>query len=404
MTPAIIADSIVNICGAAGLGIAMLTLYRRDPKNPLTTRFLVALGLITLLFFMRGIAWWSGSVAIDRLSVIPAAFVPLGALIVTEGMTRRHAPQAAKIVIAFGGVLLGLGGALGLETFEVPYGLALSVFQLGSIAFCAFLLVSRDRASLSESENLSIGRLATGTLVALPFILTDFRILFPDIPVRLGALGALLVITAILTTGGGAETTRQNLLLSGLRIVSGLLLGIAAAWMSPDVSPAQVVRFGVVAVCGVLTIGLLVDTLRSVFESRAPGILNSLARSGARTRDDFIAELARHPIFAGARRYREPQLATYDPSVLRGFLSTRPILRRADAPWGVAPSDPAAERMASLMTANSATHVLVLSSDPIDLIALAVPVISADPATETALAMVHRLLALTPEQIAGNQT
>jgi hypothetical protein len=35
--------------------------------------------------------------------------------------------------------------------------------------------------------------------------------------------------------------------------------------------------------------------------------------------------------------------------------------------------------------------------DPVDRILLAVPVISADPATETALALLRRLLALTPE-------
>ena len=40
--------------------------------------------------------------------------------------------------------------------------------------------------------------------------------------------------------------------------------------------------------------------------------------------------------------------------------------------------------MVSLMTANSASHLIVLSHDPVDLIALAVPVTSADPATETA--------------------
>ena len=51
----------------------------------------------------------------------------------------------------------------------------------------------------------------------------------------------------------------------------------------------------------------------------------------------------------------------------------------------------------SLMKANNATHVVILSHDPVDLLVLAVPVISADPATETALALVRRLLALTPE-------
>jgi hypothetical protein len=39
----------------------------------------------------------------------------------------------------------------------------------------------------------------------------------------------------------------------------------------------------------------------------------------------------------------------------------------------------------------------VLSHDPLDLIVLAVPVTAADPATETALALVRRLLASAPE-------
>jgi hypothetical protein len=72
-------------------------------------------------------------------------------------------------------------------------------------------------------------------------------------------------------------------------------------------------------------------------------------------------------------------------------------LRRSEAPWGLILSDPAVERAASLMVANSATHLVIISHDPVDLIVLAVPVISTDPATETALALVRRLLALTPE-------
>ena len=148
---------------------------------------------------------------------------------------------------------------------------------------------------------------------------------------------------------------------------------------------------------GVLTIGLMTDALRALFESQEPGVLNSIAASAAATRDALIAELAHHPIFESARRYREAELAAYDPPLLREFLSTRRVLRRSEAPWGMAPSDPAAERAVSLMSANSATHVIVLSQDPVDLIVLAVPVTSADPATETALALVRRLLALTPE-------
>jgi hypothetical protein len=397
MTSGVIADSIVNLCGAIGLTVAMVTLHRRDARSPLTRRLLLALGVIATLFFVRGAAWWSGNALLDRISLIPAALIPLGALIVTEGILRRHAPRQVKIVIVLGGIGLGLGGALGLERFATLYFVLLSLFQLAGFATCGWLLAMRDRTTLMASENRSIGRLAVGALIVIPFIATDFQVLAPDIPVRLGALGALLVVTAILIAGGGAETRRQALLMTALRLSSSALLGAAAAFVSPDVDGAQIMRFGAIAVSGVLTIGLMVDALRAYFESQVPGVLDSVAASPARTRDQLIAELARHPIFESARRYRENELAAYDPPMLRDFLSTRRVLRRAEAPWGLPSSDPAVERAVSLMAANSATHLIILSHDPIDVIVLAVPVISADPATETALALVRRLLALTPE-------
>jgi hypothetical protein len=397
MTSGVIADSIVNLCGAIGLTVAMVTLHRRDARSPLTRRLLLALGVIATLFFVRGAAWWSGNALLDRISLIPAALIPLGALIVTEGILRRHAPRQVKIVIVLGGIGLGLGGALGLERFATLYFVLLSLFQLAGFATCGWLLAMRDRTTLMASENRSIGRLAVGALIVIPFIATDFQVLAPDIPVRLGALGALLVVTAILIAGGGAETRRQALLMTALRLTSSALLGAAAAFVSPDVDAAQIMRFGAIAISGVLTIGLMVDALRAYFESQVPGVLDSVAASPARTRDQLIAELARHPIFESARRYRENELAAYDPPMLRDFLSTRRVLRRAEAPWGPTSSDPAVERAVSLMAANSATHLIILSHDPIDVIVLAVPVISADPATETALALVRRLLALTPE-------
>jgi hypothetical protein len=397
MTASVIADSIVNLCGAIGLCVAMLALYRRDPKSPLTWRLLFMLGVAVALFFLRGVAWWSGSASLDRLSLIPAALVPLGAVIVTEGMLRRHAPRAVKRAAVFGAVLLGLGGALGLGDFATPYSIALSLFQLAGFATCAWLLASRDRGTLLASENRSIGRLAVGALLVIPFVITDFQALAPDIPVRLGALGALLVVTAVLIATGNTETRRQGILMTTLRLASAALLGAAAACVSSDVDLAQIMRFCAIAIAGVLTIGLMTDTLRAYFEQQVPGVLDSVAASPAATRGQLMLELARHPIFESARRFRESDLAAYDPPRLRDFLVTRRVLRRSEAPFGLAPTDPAVERMMSLMAANSATHVMILSHDPVDLVVLAVPVIAADPATETALALLRRLLALTPD-------
>jgi hypothetical protein len=383
MSPSVAADAVVNLSAAFGILTAMVALARRDPRGPLTRRLMFVLGVAAVLFLLRGIAWWSGSGWLDRLSLLPAASVPLGALVLTEGMLRRHAPRMVKFAGLAGAIVLGLLGMFGPDDLDSVYSIALSSFQLLGLATCAWLLARRDRTTLSPSENRGIIRLAVGALIVMPFIVTDFRVLVPDIPVRLGALGALLVVTAVVIAGGGAQTRRQEIMLSAVRLSSA-------------VDAAQVMRFCAVAMSGVLTIGLLTDTLRAFFEAREPGVLSSVASSVARSRAQLLAELARHPMFESAQRLSEHQLAGYDPPVLRDFLSARRVLRRSEAPWGLASSDPAVERMASLMTAHGATHVIILSHDPIDLIVIAVPVIFADPATETALGLVRRLLALTP--------
>ena len=50
--PGLVADSIVDLCGALGLAVAMVTLRRRDPRGALTKRFLVAMGLVAALFLL----------------------------------------------------------------------------------------------------------------------------------------------------------------------------------------------------------------------------------------------------------------------------------------------------------------------------------------------------------------
>jgi cytochrome c oxidase assembly factor CtaG len=65
MTASVIADSIVNLCGAIGLCVAIFALHRRDPKSPLTRRLLFMLGVVAVLFFVRGIAWWTGNVFLE---------------------------------------------------------------------------------------------------------------------------------------------------------------------------------------------------------------------------------------------------------------------------------------------------------------------------------------------------
>lgn len=396
--PALVADSIVDICGALGLAVAMLTLRRRDPRGALTTRFLVAMGLVAALFLLRGLSWWSGSVVLERLALACAAMFPLGALIVTEGMLRRHAPRAGKIAVLAGSGLLVLGSLIGLADHPWAYDLALAGFQFLTVAFCGALLFRRDPASLTEGENTSVWRLGLCAFLILPFALSDFRGLLPDMPVRLGGVGALLLVSIVLVTGGAAPTRRQGFYLLGLRVIAASLLGVAAAHVTPGADLAHGVRLCTVVIAGVLAIALAVDALSSAFDAAAPGVLGSLARSRAETREALIAQLAGHPLFSNAHRLSEAELADYDPAILKPALREIGVLHASGRSWPWPPADPAAERLAALMAAHSASHLLVLGEEPLDLLLVTVPVVSADPATETALVLVRRLLASAPSK------
>ena len=103
--------------------------------------------------------------------------------------------------------------------------------------------------------------------------------------------------------GSGTETRRQGILMTALRLLSSALLGAAAACVAADIDAAQVMRFCAISIAGVLTIGLMTDTLRAVFESQVPGVLNSVAASAARTRDEWEA------VFAGTDSCVEPVLS-----------------------------------------------------------------------------------------------
>ena len=62
-----------------------------------------------------------------------------------------------------------------MESYTTPYAILLALFQLAGFGTCAWLLATRDRSTLLASENRSIGRLAAGALIVIPFIVTPPR-------------------------------------------------------------------------------------------------------------------------------------------------------------------------------------------------------------------------------------
>ena len=152
---------------------------------------------------------------------------------------------------------------------------------------------------------------------------------------------------------------------------------------------ALAVTLGVSLMSGTL---VLTDTMQQTFNNlqiKAPFLI----ADGHHRYETALNYRNEHPENPAAQYVMMTFVNMYSPGLK--ILATHRVLRRSEAPWSHLPTDPAVERMVSLMAANSATHVVILSDDPIDLLVLAVPVISADPATETAIALVQRILVMT---------
>jgi hypothetical protein len=392
MSNILLADSIVNACGAVGLAATLITLRRRDPRGEATRIVRVALLVVIALLGARAIAWWSGSFLFESLSVAIAALLPLGALLITESFLRRHAPPALKAVVSLAAMTLMLFALLGFAASSLVL-VSLALAQVFAFLACAWLILSRDQASLTAAENDALNRLALAAIIIVPFLLTDFRSLMPDVPVRLGGVAALLAGFLMLHSAGGAESARQTAALLFARVGGGAILGLVLAAMAGETDSLAYLRFAVVTMAGVFAIAMAVEALRQGFDRTSPGVLGALATIDGGGCGDMIEKLHAHPVFTSMQELSPDGLAPFDPDLLMGFFDDNPVSRLADFPWGRDATNPAAERVRSLLLTHEATHLLVLQAKPLRLVSLSLPPALADPATETAIALARRILA-----------
>jgi hypothetical protein len=143
------------------------------------------------------------------------------------------------------------------------------------------VLFRRDPASLTEAENTGVWRLGFCAFLILPFALSDFRGLMPDMPVRLGGVGALLLVSIVLVTG--APRRRGGRASSCLACAPPRpAAGRCCRARHAGADLAHGIRLCAVALAGVLAIALAVDALSSSFDAAAPGVLGSLAARAPR--------------------------------------------------------------------------------------------------------------------------
>jgi hypothetical protein len=392
LEPALAADGLVNLFGAGGVLVVANEARRSDPHGPVTRRVVAALHLVAVLFVVRVAAWFTGNSVLGTLEHILASAAPLCSLIVAEGLLRRHAPRWLKIVLVVGPMALLL-----MEiTPMVPriFGSALLlVTVLGGYCAVAALLWLRDVNSLTAVENMTVRRLLLAVVVLAPSIMTDFRSLWPDIHVRMGAVGALLVLYLGLGSGNLYVPLRARMLSLGMFLLIAALFGFEYAAVGHHGSD-DILRSTTVGFSGLLFAALFSEARGASLERNRPAepIID------AKTIETFTERLAAHPLLGGSRVLSGAVLDDVrDPSFIN-LLADERVLRRSAKPWGRSTTDDGVERAISLMTAYDATHLALLTSRPLRVIAVQLPGIAVDERTDSEIELVRLVGALAYAQ------
>lgn len=384
------ADLFLSSAGLIGLTIVHGALQRGRPDDPLTRRFVFALRVAMMLFAGRALIVLTGGAWFRSIVLLAAALIPLAAVIVAEGLLRRHAPVWVKWVIGTGTVGFSLTAFWYGTALDPARLMSLLTFQVVGFAIAGSMIATRDRDSLNMAENESAGRLGWSLVVLVPLAASDFLLEFIRLPVQMSAIGVLVMCWAALGLARGTASHRAGFAPIVIALIVGALTGgLIAAMAGAD-------RDGVilgVAICtsAMLVLGLWSETRASHTSAQSAGLIAHMARAPLDNPLAFLRGLQAHPMVAGAVVITPADLSGFDPAALIRIFAASPVLRKSDPP---ALDPKAADHIIHLFTRFGATHILDLGQEPRQLLALAMPALQSSPSTEVELDAVQRMAAL----------
>lgn len=386
----IITQLFLSCAALVGLFVLQSVLARRDPWDPINRRFLFGLRITMVLFVGRVLMIVTGIDAFRILILFAAAIIPLAVLILTEGLLRRHAPPLIKIVIGGGALLFALSSLWYSDSIDPPRLFALLGFQLLGFLLSGWLVLTREKVSLSSRENEMVVRLGLSLILFIPLSVGDFLLLYINLPIQFSALGVLILCWLAVGLGRvhiGHKATLTNL---AVMIVAAVIVGGMIAFF------AELGRNGyLLTIAAIMTtlfvVAILNDARALRLEEQSLGLLYHLA--DAKTDDPmiFLQELQDHPLVEGAVVINTQDLADLQDDVLDLIFDHAPVLRRTAPPQLGHVAD---DHIAYLFERYSATHVMLAMHAPRTLVALSMPSLSASPSAELELMVVQRMSAL----------
>lgn len=385
-----IGNLFLSLAALAGLLILQSVISARDPWAPLNRRFILGLRVMAMLFAGRALLILTGLDFFRFFVLLGATLIPLSVVLLAEGLLRRHAPQWVKLYIGVGTVAFAVLSLWWSNSIDPARLWGLLAFQLSGFFIGGWLVLSRDKASLSVAENQTVERLALSLVLLVPLASADFLMEYLGLPAQISPLGVLFLCWLAVSLGR-SQVQHRAPLVSFLAIVIGAgLSGFVVARMV-GMDKDQTILTLAVILAAVLVAVLFIEaqTLRSDEQSQT--LLRHLADDRSNDAIGFLRGLQAHPLVEGAALIDAGQLAELDGQVLRRIFEVRPVLRRADPPFT---DGTEGDHIAHLFGMFDASHILLSDDTPLTLVALSMPALTTSPRAELELAAVQRMARL----------
>lgn len=378
----VLTDLYLSFSALIGLAILHGTLRARAADDLLVRRLVFGLRVSMMIFAGRILVVLTGGMWFRFIVLLAAALVPLAAVIVAEGLLRRHAPPWAKWMVGGGAAIFGLSAFWFGGDIDPARLIGLLMFQVFGFGVAGWMIATRDRASLSAGENRMAVRLGFSLVLLVPLAAADFLMVLIHLPVQISAIGVLALCWLALSLSRAQDSHRRSFAALTIMIVASLGTGALIGTI------AGVGQGGVVVIVAIVLALVLVLAIAAAARAQSAHLVAYMAQAGQDEPLAFLLGLQTHPLVDTAVAVDGTSL---DEAVLARIFAVSPVLAKGDLP---ALGAKAEDHMAHLFGRYDATHILDCGSTPRQLVALSMPALQTSRQAQIELCAVQRMAAL----------
>jgi hypothetical protein len=374
LTPTLAADLAVNLVAFFSILLATPAIRSQNMATSATERRLRSLfRAIALLLFLRILAWFQLPAIFEIAVLIAASWLPFFALLLAEQLLRRHASAIFK--------WFALLGSIGFSVLALS---ALAGFQIVLLIATIGFLIRHRKNELAYSETAAVDSLAMALVLAIPFALGDFRSIFPELPIRIGAVGILLFALAMARIAARTASPRWISLDYAGIFLAAATLTFLISYLVGDSSVGTMARL-LFIIAAVITAMLLLQRQRDLASNQTSSAAIGPSLASLSDTPSLHQLLDVHPTLACGVIIDESALGIYDPAAIATLAERRVITAAANL------DAPAKGATDNLLAAYSASHLIRLCKSPPKFLALACGPFKTNDVIDAELDMVSRL-------------